>query len=75
MLKCGKRENRFKILIWRRRMNKKKIIIHFLIATMMLLASGCGKSEKMILKNLAYDEGAKEARVYIKENEVFVPYL
>ena len=56
-------------------MNKKKIIIHFLIAAMMLLASGCGKSEKMILKNLAYDEGAKEARVYIKENEVFVPYL
>lgn len=56
-------------------MNKKKIIIHFLIAAMMLLASGCGKSEKMILKNLAYDEGAKEARVYIKENEAFVPYL
>jgi len=40
-----------------------------------LIAGGCGKSEKMILKNLAYDEGAKEARVYIKENEVFVPYM
>lgn len=56
-------------------MREKRIVLFFVLLSIMLMIGGCGKKENLIIEKIAYDESKDNPIVYINENDEYVPYL